>query len=152
MMVLQKYISRHARYEQNIYGCINLPNISEPINIQGRVDVIDGRTLWELKWTDSLEPEHVLQLVCYAALDSSKHKNRVYKLLHVPTGQIVVVKSINQGFRSVLEELIKVKAESNQSLGLTDDAFKKELEREFRSFIGGLSIPTWLNTRIAQRR
>jgi len=149
MAVLQKHISARALYECNVRGRITFPNTADSIDIRGWADVIDGRTLWELKWTDSLRPEHVLQLVCYAALDFPKHPNRVYKLLHVPTRQIVVVRPMQDGFRKVLEELVKVRAEGNRSLGLTDDAFKKELKREFGSFVGGLSIPTWLNTRIA---
>jgi hypothetical protein len=64
----------------------------------------------------------------------------------------VVVKPVNDGFRRVLEELVKVRAGGNRSLGLTDDAFEEELGREFAGFVGGLSIPTWLNTRIAQTR
>jgi hypothetical protein len=118
--------------------------------VRGRIDVIDGNTVWELKWTDSLRPEHVLQLVCYAALDSKKNPHRTYNLLHVPTRQIVSVRQIGNGFWSVLEELVKVKMESNRSLGLTDLAFEKELKRTFKGFIGGLYIPTWINTQIAQ--
>ena len=146
MSVLQKHISSNARYERNVRGRAN------GIDIKGRVDVIDGNTLWELKWTDSLRPEHVLQLVSYAALDSIKHPNRVYKLLHVPTRQIVVVKGKAAGFMRVLEELVKVRMEGNRSLGLTDEAFEIELDREFEGFVGGLSIPTWLNTQIAQSK
>jgi hypothetical protein len=152
MAVLQKHISRIARYERPVRGRIAISDSMESHDIRGRVDVIDGHTLWELKWTDSLRPEHVLQLVCYAALDAPKHPKRVYKLLHVPTRQIVVVKPVGDGFRRVLEELVKVRSEGNRSLGLTDDAFEKELGREFAGFVGGLNIPTWLNTRIAQTR
>lgn len=94
----------------------------------------------------------MLQLVCYAALDSAKFPNRVYKLLHVPTRQIVVVKGNKDGFMRVLEELLKVRMEGNRSLGLTDEAFEMELGRRFEGFVGGLSIPTWLNTRIAQSK
>ena len=149
MSVLQKHISPHARYERPVRGRVAQKS-TESIDIRGRVDVVDGRTLWELKWTDSLRPEHVLQLVCYASFDCIKHPNRVYKLLHVPTRQIVGVKPIGDGFRKVLGELVRVKAEGNRSLGLTDEEFEKELRREFEGFIGGLKIPTWLNTRIAQ--
>jgi len=164
MQVLQKDISRYARYERPVRGRVHAAhpkskaastNAAEGngTDIRGRVDVIDGNTLWELKWTDSLRPEHVLQLVCYAALDSPKHPRRVYKLLHVPTRQIVVVKPMEGkgGFRGVLEELVKVRTEENRSLGLTDEAFQGELEKEFFGFVGGLTIPPWLNTRIAQR-
>jgi hypothetical protein len=35
---------------------------------------------------------------------------------------------------------------------LSDEAFEKELGMDFEGFVGGLSIPTWLNTRIAQGR
>jgi hypothetical protein len=146
MSVLQKHISRFARYERNVRGRAN------GIDIRGRVDVTDGNTVWELKWTDSLRPEHVLQLVCYAALDSGRFPNRVYKLLHVPTRQIVVVKGNKDGFMRVLEELVKVRMDGNRSLGLTDEAFEMELGREFEGFVGGLSIPIWLNTRIAQSK
>ena len=152
MAVLQKHISRTAIYERNVRGRVVLPNISASIDVRGRMDVIDGRTVWELKWTDSLRPEHVLQLVCYAALDSPKHPGRVYKLLHVPTRQIVVVRPFADGFRKVLEELVRVRSEGNRSLGLTDQAFEEELKREFGGFVGGLSIPTWLNTRAGQTR
>lgn len=143
MTVLQKHISRYAIYERPVRGRV------VDTDVRGRVDVIDGNILWELKWTDSIRPEHVLQLVSYAALDSPKHPKRVYKLLHVPTRQIVVVKPL-RGFRGVLEELVKVRGENNRSLGLTDDAFLGELGNEFAGFVGGLSIPPWLNTRMAQ--
>lgn len=152
MSVLQKHISRHARYERNVRGRVDVSKV-EKVDIRGRVDVIDGNSLWELKWTDSLRPEHVLQLVCYAALDSVKNPRRTYKLLHVPTRQIVSVKQKGEeGFKNVLVELAKVRTEGNRSLGLTDTAFEDELKRGFKGFVGGLTIPIWLNTRIAQAR
>jgi hypothetical protein len=152
MKVLQKHISERALYERNVRARIPVRG-GEPIDVRGRMDIIDGRTAWELKWTDSLRPEHVLQLVCYAALDSRRNPSRTYKLLHVPTRQIVVVREAREsGFAAVLEELVRVRTEGNRSLGLTDGAFREELGREFGGFVGGLNIPLWLNTRIAQER
>ena len=102
------------------------------ITIYDQIDVIDNRTVWELKWTDELKPKHVLQSACYAAMLPEK----VYKLLHVPTGKVVVVRPKGQGFQNVLEKLVMVKTEGNGSLGLTDEAFKKELHGErFERFI-----------------
>jgi len=152
MSVLKKHISGRATYEHYVGGSVTVPNRQDKVIIRGRVDVIDRETVWELKWTDSLRPEHVLQLVCYAALTSPKHPNRNYKLLHVPTGQIVSVRPIEDGFQSVLKELTKVRAEENRSLGLSDEAFQTELGRQFEGFINGLTIPIWLNTKMAQPR
>jgi len=146
MEVLRKLISSRARYEQDVRGPVNVSTPAGP-SIHGQIDVIDGLIVWEVKWTDSSRPEHALQLACYAGLDSRRNPQRIYKLLHVPTGQIVVMHQTGEdGYQRLLEKLVRVRAQGNRGLGLTDGAFREELEREFRGFLSGLNIPVWLNS------
>lgn len=140
-IIRHKDISRRAIFERLIRRSVSLTD-NHNVKIYGQIDVIDDRTVWELKWTDELKPKHVLQLACYAAM----FPERVYKLLHVPTGKVVVVRPKGQGFQNVLEKLVMVKTEGNGSLGLTDEAFKKELHGErFERFIDDSVVPSWLS-------
>ncbi|ATZ80252.1 DEXDc helicase [Bodo saltans virus] len=94
---LKNNIGTNSKYEQTIYD--NNKNyyalyhdMYGEINISGRIDVYDDDTLWELKCTNSLQLEHLLQLILYAWLwekiMKKEHGSKKYKILNIRTGEI----------------------------------------------------------------
>lgn len=71
---------------------------NEQLHIQGRADLIDDITLWELKCVDSIKPEHIVQLALYAyiwQMTESKEKGmRKFCILNIRTGEIQEITGI----------------------------------------------------------
>jgi len=65
---------------------------NKEIQIQGRADIIDDKTLWELKCVDSLKPEHIVQLALYAYIwqmtEYEEKGRRKFCLLNIRTGEL----------------------------------------------------------------
>jgi thymidine kinase len=65
---------------------------NKEVQIQGRADLIDDETLWELKCVDSLKPEHIVQLALYAYIwqmtDYKEKGRRRFCLLNIRTGEV----------------------------------------------------------------
>lgn len=84
--IMGRYISTNSEYE------ICLPSkIVNGIVISGVADLIDHNqtngksTLWELKCTNEIKREHILQLCCYAYLCGDIYN---YKILNIVTGEV----------------------------------------------------------------
>ena len=61
------------------------------VHIAGRADLVDDETLWELKCTDELKAEHVIQLAIYAWLwrrAQQEHGSRRFCLHNIRTGEV----------------------------------------------------------------
>ena len=61
------------------------------VHIAGRADLVDDETLWELKCTDELKAEHVIQLAIYAWLwrrTQQEHGSRRFCLHNIRTGEV----------------------------------------------------------------
>lgn len=97
-------ILKSAQYEQELGQCENengkffqyITNTYGTINIKGRVDCYDDEVLWEFKCVESLQLEHMLQLVVYMWIwEKSMKKNygkRKFKLLNIRTGEVREIK------------------------------------------------------------
>lgn len=61
------------------------------VHIAGRADLVDDETLWELKCTDELKAEHVIQLAIYAWLwrrTQQEYGSRRFCLHNIRTGEV----------------------------------------------------------------
>ena len=91
-VTLRKYVSRDARYERQIeYDCTLFPEYGT-ILFSGCLDTSDDTTILELKCTESLSLEHMLQLVVYAWMWGHVHAGlgpRVFKLVNIRTGEVL---------------------------------------------------------------
>ena len=92
------------------YSTSNYSLLSQ-VTIDGVIDVITDDTIWELKCTDSISDEHIIQLALYAYMYMHKDlkitmnqpiKKRKFKILNMKTGQVYELKS-------TYEELDKMK-------------------------------------------
>ncbi|OLL25297.1 hypothetical protein NEOLI_003275 [Neolecta irregularis DAH-3] len=129
-----KHLSPKTRYEVLTYQ--TLSNAS----VRGRIDAIDGRNLFELKWTEKLMPNHVLQLVAYAALYG---KRKRYLLLNGISGQLVEVLGSKENLKKVLEILLAYK--SNAESEVNDEAWLEDLRNGFQDF-RNVTIPKCLSS------
>ncbi|GAO51764.1 hypothetical protein G7K_5857-t1 [Saitoella complicata NRRL Y-17804] len=135
MRSLRHHLGDQTRYEVRIQDRVPAGDQDQPV--RGRVDAIDYNTVFELKWTDTLRTEHVLQLATYALLDTKGKPGRKYKLLHVPTGQLIEIKPLaehkgKEKFLKVVQEVLKQKLRvRDNGLGFTDEQFVKELKQRF---------------------
>jgi hypothetical protein len=66
--ILNRFISEEARYEVFIGHSFEKVQAGRNVVATGRVDVFDYNKIWELKWTSTLRPEHVLQVAIYGAI------------------------------------------------------------------------------------
>jgi hypothetical protein len=82
-------------YKHKKYGSICIKN---------RVDVIDDDTLWEIKCTNSLNIEHMLQLAIYAWMwEQVKLGQKKYKLLNIRTGEVRELKYNDKLINEIME-------------------------------------------------
>jgi hypothetical protein len=76
------------------------------VQIQGRADLIDDETLWELKCVDSLKDEHIIQLALYAYIwQTTQYKEkgrRRFCLLNIRTGEVQEITGI-QNLKMILD-------------------------------------------------
>ncbi|KAF3920023.1 hypothetical protein ABW21_db0203928 [Orbilia brochopaga] len=68
--ILEFQLSEQARYERFVgHKFSDVVSGQNGVSLIGRVDAFDYARLWELKWTGSLRPEHVLQTALYGAIN-----------------------------------------------------------------------------------
>ncbi|KAK6506114.1 hypothetical protein TWF506_011035 [Arthrobotrys conoides] len=75
--ILSQQIGEEAKYEIFIgHTFTDVSAGNSNALVIGRVDLFDYAKLWELKWTSSLRPEHVLQVALYAAINKRSRIKR----------------------------------------------------------------------------
>ena len=109
-LTLRKYVTSTTRYERPIeYECSLFPEYGV-IKFSGFLDTSDDTTILELKCTDSLSLEHMLQLTLYAWMWEKVHADlgaRIFKLVNVRTGQVLVLKPNESLMKSVVQILLE---------------------------------------------
>jgi hypothetical protein len=107
---IKSNIGNNAKYEQIISNTKTNEFIYKhkkygSICIKNHVDVIDDTSLWEIKCTNSLNIEHMLQLIIYAWMwEQIKLENKKYKLLNVRTGEVRDLKYNDK----LIDEIIEI--------------------------------------------
>lgn len=80
--------SKNLSYERKL----NISTVSKKhgrVNLEGRMDICDDETVWEVKCVENLTFDHELQLVVYAWMwKNSVLEPRKFKLINVRSGEI----------------------------------------------------------------
>jgi len=123
---LSESMSAKARYEIGI----TLHMLGRVIT--GYIDAIDGGTLWEIKCTRDIQPEHVLQTAIYAFMYETLTGHHLeYKINNILTGEIVSLECSYETLREILTIILHHKYHSSE---LVSDA-------EFLQRVGGGVVP-----------
>jgi len=114
-VTLRKHVKpTDTRYERPIeYECPLFPEFGT-IVFSGFLDTSDAETILELKCTDSLSLEHMLQLVMYAWMWEKVHSDlgpRTFKLVNVRTGQVMLLHPNTQRMEEAVRILLRNKYE-----------------------------------------
>lgn len=93
-----------------------------------RVDMITAGTLWELKCTQQITMDHLLQVVVYGWLwrmlnPGSDKKVRIY---NIKTGEVMELRATDDELTAVVVELLRGKYETAETL--TDEKFLQQFE------------------------
>ena len=85
----------------------------DPFRFCGRVDAMTNTTMWEFKCTDTIEPEHQLQLVIYAWLWKMSREKidgpREFKLLNIKTAEVQTLSYKEEYIHSILLQILQSK-------------------------------------------
>jgi hypothetical protein len=112
---LKNNVKPDAKYEQVIgIDCKNyytyIHDLYGEINISGRLDAFDSKTVWEFKCVSSLHMEHFLQLTIYAWLWERCMKKtygiKDYKILNIRTGEMYTMKYQEQFVDEIIELIL----------------------------------------------
>jgi len=129
--VLEKYLPKNTKYEKEIkFECKKFLEYGT-IYINGRIDAYNDTTVWELKCVDSLNLEHLLQIVIYFWLWKEvaviTKGTRKFKIMNMRTGEIKEL-DINSPY---IEEIIKI---------LLENKFGKISQNDDNEFINNITI------------
>ncbi|KAI3398341.1 hypothetical protein diail_9433 [Diaporthe ilicicola] len=107
-----------------------------------------NKAVWEVKYTESLQPEHLLQTALYMVLLGEPASGF---LVSARTGQTVQVLPKTSGsLMEVLQLLVDAKSGGEQTRLLntySDDEFLAECGRDFESLVGKCALPKWFAMR-----
>ncbi|TGO38351.1 hypothetical protein BHYA_0076g00020 [Botrytis hyacinthi] len=116
--------------------------------VTGAMDICrpkkDIAAVWEIKHSDSLSPEHLLQVVLYMLLLGGKSSGF---LVSARTGQTVqVLPKTPESLMEILQLLVDSKSGGEQSRLLntySDEEFLEECRRDFGGLVGKCALPAW---------
>lgn len=116
--------------------------------LSGAMDICRPRrregTVWELKYTQSLQPEHVLQVALYMLLLGESANGF---LVSVRTGQTVqVVPRTADSLLEVLQLLVDAKSGGKQTRLLntySDKEFLESCRQNFEDLVDECALPSW---------
>lgn len=107
-----------------------------------------SKAVWEVKYTESLQPEHLLQTALYMLLLGEPASGF---LVSARTGQTVqVLPRTEQSLREILQLLVDAKSGGEQTRLLntySDEEFLAECGRAFEGLVGKCALPKWFAMR-----
>ncbi|KAF7908258.1 uncharacterized protein EAF01_004013 [Botrytis porri] len=137
---------------------LNITHGGGPTNPQKKLGIIVGGAMdicrpkkeiaavWEIKHSDSLSPEHLLQVALYMLLLGEKSSGF---LVSARTGQTVqVLPKTSESLMQILQLLVDSKSGGEQSRLLntySDEEFLEECERDFGGLVGKCALPAWFS-------
>ncbi|KAJ0119706.1 hypothetical protein J7T55_013909 [Diaporthe amygdali] len=124
------------------------PLKKEGIIVSGAMDLCRPRgankTVWEVKYTESLQPEHLLQTALYMLLLGEPASGF---LVSARTGQTIqVLPKTTQSLMEILQLLVDAKSGGEQTRLLntySDDEFLAECGSDFKGLVGQCALPKW---------
>jgi hypothetical protein len=80
-------------------------------------------TVWEFKCVDSLEIEHLLQVIIYAWIWHYVEEPRVFKIMNIRTAEVRILKYVSSEIDDIVGQIIESK-------------YKKQMAVRDAEFIG----------------
>ncbi|KAJ4393495.1 hypothetical protein N0V93_002707 [Gnomoniopsis smithogilvyi] len=125
------------------------PEKKEGVTLSGAMDICRtygaNKTVWEIKNSESLQPEHLLQVALYMLLLGDDSASGF--LVSSRTGQVVeVVASQPAALLEILQLLVDAKSGGEQTRLLntfSDEEFLAECRRDFAGLVGKCALPAW---------
>lgn len=120
------------------------------VDIEGRCDIYrsgGSRAIWEVKYTQSLSEEGILQVAVYAAMLQAKFGEApLTYLVNARTGQVVrIVPKHKDSLRKIVQNLVNNKPGGMQDGSMTNEEFFKEADNGFKNDLGPLALPAWFS-------
>lgn len=107
-----------------------------------------SKAVWEIKYTESLQPEHLLQTALYMLLLGEPASGF---LVSARTGQTVqVLPRTAHSLTEILQLLVYAKSGGEQTRLLntySDEEFLAECGRDFAGLVGRCALPKWFSMR-----
>lgn len=130
------------------------PDKKEGIILSGAMDICRpgkiNKTVWEIKYSQSLQPEHLLQVALYMLLLGESASGF---LVSARTGQTVqVLPRTPQSLMEILQLLVDAKSGGEQTRLLntySDEEFLRECGRDFEGLVDKCALPAWFAMRPA---
>lgn len=128
------------------------PEKKEGVIVTGAVDMCRpggaNKTVWEIKNSESLQPEHLLQVALYMLLLGESTSGF---LVSSRTGQVVeVIAKSPHALMEILQVLVDAKSGGEQTRLLntfSDDEFLDQCRRDFAGLVGKCALPAWFAMR-----
>lgn len=145
--------NKFLKFETITYGGGPVaPEKKNGVRVTGAMDICrpggSNRTVWEIKYTESLHPEHVLQVALYMLLLGESASGF---LVSARTGQTVQVTPRSTGsLLEVLQLLVDAKSGGEQHRLLntySDEEFLDQCRRDFDDLIDECALPAWFAMR-----
>jgi len=94
--------------------------MGKKMRFKARVDAITPTTIWEFKCTDSLEIEHLLQVIIYAWLWQQScfltQGPRIFKLMNIKTSEVQTLKYNEEVINQIMIMILKSKYNIRQNV------------------------------------
>lgn len=124
------------------------PTKNSGVIVSGAMDISrpggENKTVWELKYTESLHPEHLLQTALYMLLLGESSSGF---LVSARTGQTVqVLPKTPDSLMEILQLLVDAKSGGDQTRLLntySDAEFLEECGKDFDRLVGKCALPAW---------
>lgn len=124
------------------------PDKTKGVIVSGAMDICrpggSNKTVWEIKYTQSLQPEHVLQVALYMLLLG---KSASGFLVSARTGQAVqVVPRTSASLMEILQLLVGAKSGGEQTRLLntySDEEFLESCRQNFDDLVDKCALPAW---------
>jgi hypothetical protein len=104
---------------------MKIHEINEKIRFTAIVDAISDEHIWEFKCVDSLEPEHLIQLIIYAWLwkmsCEEEYGIRIFKIINIRTSEVLTLNYNDELINSII--LLLIKEKFSEKIRLDDDTF-----------------------------
>lgn len=124
------------------------PGVESGVIVTGAMDICrprgSSKAVWEVKYTESLQPEHLLQTALYVLLLGEPASGF---LVSARTGQTVqVLPRTTESLTEILQLLVDAKSGGEKTRLLnaySDEEFLAECARDFEGLVGRCALPKW---------
>lgn len=163
MRILSKHIPPGVRFERKVRHVFPGSQLvggadGDGTCLRGRLDIsnLKRKRIWEVKYTQRLRAEHILQVASYAGIVEAKHgKGFTCKLINARSGQVIGISpKTENSYEKIIQRLMKSKGTKPTTTlaNLTDGEFIKEAGNAFENYICPVVLPSWFGDQKIPRR